>query len=137
MRRTSVYLRPDARDSDLVRVGALYLSRTTDQSKIYISFMPEEGLDTIVASATASEAMRSLMADFGKALMRILPETDPSRQKCEEAIIEAMFGLLPTNLKHDEIEEYPAEDFFVRAIRELDEKALKPEAVADAQACVA
>jgi len=131
MKRTSVYLRPDARDADIVRIGTLYLSRTTDRLTIYLSFMAENDLKERVDAATESAAMRTLLADFGKSLIGILPETSSLKLECEEAIIEALFGLLPTNLKHHEIEDYPAEDFFVRAIRE-NQSSLRPETVSEA-----
>jgi hypothetical protein len=132
MRRTSVYLRPDAREADLVRVGTLYLSRTSDRQKIHIQFLPADGLEAVVAAATESEGMRVLMHDFTHTLLRTLPATNFPKFECEEEVVEALFRLLPTNMKHDEIEDYPAEDFFVRAIRELDRDALTPDAIVDA-----
>jgi len=131
MIRTSVYLRPDARDADIVRVGGLYLSRTTDRTKIYLSFVPENDVDERVSTATDSEPMRVMLGDFGRWVGSALPATNFFALECEEAIIEALFKLLPTNLKHDDIEPYPAEDFFVHAIQE-DQRSLKPETVLDA-----
>jgi len=125
MVRTSVYFRPDARDADLVRVGTLYLSRTTDRTMVYTSFMSDIAVLPRVEDLTTSEAMRGMLADLGAVFHRAVPGTDFATADCEELIVEYIFRLLPTNLRHDAVEQYPAEDFFVRVVSEREEERAK------------
>lgn len=125
MIRTGVYLRPDARQADLVRIGSLYLSRTSDRKAIYAMFVPEPDARSAAESSTTSKALLRLVTNFNEWLGTIIPATKFAVLNLEEDVVEAIFRLLPTNLKHDEISEYPAEDFFVKVIREQDESVLR------------
>jgi hypothetical protein len=125
MVRTSVFFRPDAREADLVRVGTLYLSRTSDRRLVYTSFMADDAELAKAIAATASDAMRAVLANFSATFLRVLSGVPTSSLECEEAVAEAAFRLLPTNLRHDRIEEYPAEDFFVRVVSEREEERAK------------
>ena len=129
MIRTTVYFRPDERQADLVRLGRIYLSRTTDKSALYTSFKADPDGMRQAAAATTSNAMHQILSDFETFLGKIVPATNFVGLRTEEDIVEAIFRLCPTNLKHDDVETFPAEDFFVRAVRETDKEALKSEAV--------
>jgi hypothetical protein len=131
MIKTCVYFRPGARDADLVRIGALYLSRTTGKKSIYVSFMPEtDGFNTAIN--TAEKAMRCLLEGFSEYFLGTLHAVAFPSLGSEYDIVEAAFRLLPTNLKHDDVEDYPPEDFLVRAFQELEKQGLSPKTTVEA-----
>jgi hypothetical protein len=124
MIRTSVYFRPDSRAADLVRVGTLFLSRTSDHKMTYLSVKPDEETIDMAIAQTDSEAMRIVLRTLSDVSVRAMSTLSASfpTLATEADVVEALFRLLPPNLKHDEVEDYPAEDFFVRAVLELEEK---------------
>jgi hypothetical protein len=131
MRRTSLYFRPDERNAELIRIGSVYIARTSDRHRLYTSFLAEADALANAQAATGSDAMKRMLGDFGPMVAKVVLGVDFLHIETEDEIMESLFRLLPTNLKHDEIEPYPAEDFFTRAIHELNEDALKPEAVVE------
>lgn len=83
--------------------------------------MPDEQGVRAALESTSSEAMKIVLNDFATKIHHVVQASDFSKKSTEEEVIEAAFRLLPTNFKHDKVETYPAEDFFVQAVLELEE----------------
>lgn len=137
MIKTCVYFRPGAPGADLIRIGSLYLSRTSDKRSVFVHFMPEpDGLAAAQSASVGQTPMLVMLADFHKYVLATLPAANFMVLSSEPDVVEAAFRLLPTNFKHDAIEGYPPEDFFVRAFRELEEDSRVPKTTVEAETLV-